>query len=184
MSLSFTQRHLLYPLDVFYALEDKPVPRAQEVSADELPPAARDLLDHDRDMTGMLEKRYNSIMRLEVLNSHRRRTAFLRKVLLLPTEANQPVEFGAIAIHLRHFSPEPQQAIIECRMPLGAILREYEVNYTSGVLGFVRVDKAPEVRKLLRTRSEEPLFGRRNVLSDPNGNILAEVLELLPPDKG
>ncbi len=183
MSQPSTQRHLLYPLDIFYALEDQPTPRAEEVSVDDLPQGARALLDHDRDMTGTLEQHYNATLRLQVLNSHRRRTAFLRKVLLTPSEANQPVEFGAIAIHLRYFDLEPQQVILECRKPLGAILREYEVEYSSKVSGFVRVDKAPDIRKSLRIKSDEPLFGRRNVLHNVSGEVMAEVLELLPPDK-
>ena len=103
-------------------------------------------------------------------------------MLLVPDGSNQPVEFGAIAIHLRYFDSATHAAILECRKPLGAILRDHKVKYSTKLSGFLRFDKAPDIRQALHVRNDEPMFGRRNVLISPSGDVLAEVIEVLPPE--
>jgi hypothetical protein len=71
--------------------------------------------------------------------------------------------------------------ILECRRPLGRILREHGIGYISRPAAFIRVSADPVISGLLELAGEHPLFGRYNVLFDTMEQPLAEVIEILPP---
>ncbi|MCP3963257.1 MAG: hypothetical protein GY719_35910 [bacterium] len=177
---------LLYPLTEFYhSHESIPLAREEE-GGSRMPEPYRGLLVHERDMTSTLEVFHGELMTLRMLDKARIPDGLLRKVVLVGRRSGRPAEFGAIRIRLKTFSSEARWSILEGRLPLGAILERHSVAYTSRPRLFFRLESDARIeRKLELTRSspDQPLtlYGRQNVLSDPEGQTLAEVVEILPP---
>ena len=177
---------LLYPLSEFFHRND-PVPLDQEeVGGSRMPDPYRGLLVHESDMTSTLEAFHREPIDLRMLEKRQVGNALLRKVVLIGRESDRPLEFGAIRIDLAAFESAARWAILEGRMPLGAILAHHEVSYTSRPRLFFRLASDERIERkleLVRTTPDQPLtlYGRQNVLSDPTGRALAEVVEILPP---
>ena len=172
---------LLYPLTEFYHSYD-PIPLAQEeVGGGRMPEPYRGLLVHDGDMTSTLETFHGEAIELRQLDRLRTACALLRKVVLVGRESGRPVEFGAIRIDLHAFEPEARWRILEGRLPLGTILARYGVAYTSSPRLFFRLESDARIDRKLELTEPATLYGRQNVLSDPGGRPLAEVVEILPP---
>ena len=104
----------------------------------------------------------------------------MRRVTLL-AEGSRPVEFGAIDIWLSRFTDEVQQDILDCRTPFGAILNENEIAYTSSPKRFFEIDSIDFIGAALRLESPTRLYGRTNILRSEDGQIMARVVEILPP---
>jgi hypothetical protein len=105
-----------------------------------------------------------------------------RLVVLHLRESGRPVEFGAIIIHLKHFPEEARQAVLECRMPLGTLLATYQMKHESCPQAFVKVPADENMQRTLGLTGRPLLYGRRNVLLTETGGVLADILELLPPE--
>ena len=177
---------LLYPLSEFFQ-DHEPVPLArEETGGSRMPEPYRSLLVHDGDMTSTLEAFHREPITLRLLDKRRVGRALLRKVVLIGRETGRPLEFGAIRIDLSAFEPVARWAILAGRTPLGAILARFGVVYESRPRLFFRLESDERIERKLeiaRTAPDRPatLFGRQNVLSDPAGRALAEVVEILPP---
>ncbi|MEM1179748.1 MAG: hypothetical protein AAGM22_15485 [Acidobacteriota bacterium] len=171
---------VLDPLTDLLDAEPPPVVEL-EISADARMPAPyRQLLVHQRDMTSTLEHFHGEASVLEVLAHRQTPRRLLRKVLLRGRESAKIQEFGAIRIELERFSEPPRRAILEGKMPLGAILAHFGVPYRSRPQRFFAIRCAGELCTRLGHAETGYLFGRRNLLVGDEGT-LAEVVEILPP---
>lgn len=172
---------LLYPLSEFFH-PGEPIPLAeQEVQGQRMPEPYRSLLVHDTDMTSTLEAFHGESLTLRLLEVQRRDEDLFRQVVLVGETSGRGVEFGAIRIDLTRFEPQPRQEIVEGRRPLGSILARHRVAYTSRPRLFFHLDADVRVAELLGLSETGRLYGRQNVLWDPSGVPLAEVVEILPP---
>jgi chorismate-pyruvate lyase len=171
--------NLLFPLDFLHGLAGLPLPRIARVDGDALPEPCRQLLVHDRDMTPTLSAFHGQEIDLRVLSHRIEGEVLFREVVLLAGAT--PVEFGAIAIHLSEFPPEPREAILEGKVPLGTILARHAVAHVSCPQAFVRVEPNVFLGEALGLGAlPETLFGRRNILATPEGVVIADILEILP----
>ncbi len=189
------------PLDEFYRRQGRPLPVFTVVAPHEVPEPAQFLLVHDRDMTRTLEQFHRGQIHLRVLSSHRTPDAYWRESVLEIDGTNQPVEFGAIKIHLQAF-PEPWRSqILEERRPLGAILNASGIEYTSRPSAYLKFRADSFITEALLTDGSDvspggtlaarsiqnqlegspALYGRQNTLRGPRGETLAEIIEILPP---
>jgi len=91
------------------------------------------------------------------------------------------VEIGAIKIYLDRFSESARNLILERRQPLGTILRIEAIPHISRPAAYFQVEPDPVIREALELTNSPPLFGRRNVLLNTSEDVLANVLEILPP---
>jgi hypothetical protein len=98
-------------------------------------------------------------------------------------ESEQPVEFGAIRIHLGLFSAAARGQILQEQWPLGHILRDYAIPHASRPSAFLRVASDPLINGVLNLTGAHVLYGRRNTLFDKADRPLAEIVEILPPPK-
>jgi hypothetical protein len=161
--------------------------QATALPSEALPQPYRDLLAHERDMTSTLTRHHGERMALRVLELEISANRLERRVHLLAAETRRVVEVGAIRIQLSLFPPQAHQQIREGLCPLGAVLAEHRIPYLSQPQGFFRVESVTNLglaSGLPASRQgapPEPLaFGRHNILLSPTGELLAEVLELLP----
>ena len=171
---------LAFPLDAFYAAAGRALPELSAIDGAEMPEPYRSLLVHLSDMTSTLENFHGDRLKLEVLSSRVDGGIYLREVLLRLEKSGKPVEFGAIRIHLDRFEPEPRKLILGGKVPLGRVLAEQKVPFTSRPNGFFRIAADSFIGPLLAAEEGIRLHARRNTLSNPSGQPLADIVEILP----
>lgn len=147
-----------------------------------VPPPYQALLVHDQDMTSTLERFHRESLFLEPLSATSEEGLLQRNVLLVGESSGVPRELGAITIYVHRFAPEPAAEILESRKPLGAILTSHRIAYNSRPEEFLELEPTKEILTALRLEEASGvLYGRRNSLRLPGGELLADVLEILPP---
>jgi chorismate-pyruvate lyase len=171
----------LYPLEEFYALRGEAVPPAVRLDAEELAEPHRSLLAHQSDMTSTLERFHQQKLHVEVLRRHSAQNAYFREVVLRLDQSGQRVEFGAIKIMLDRFPEEVRETILRERQPLGRILTESGVDFSSRPRFYLRIASDDFINRSLGLNGPQQLYGRRNTLVDAWERPLAEIVEILPP---
>jgi hypothetical protein len=171
-----------YPLDEFYALARRALPRIERIEGDEVPEPYRRLLVHKHDMTPTLEEFHGSQLFLNVLSRHHRGDFYFREVVLLTETTKRPVEFGAIKMNIGHLPCSARPRILEEHEPLGGVLREYHVPHSSRPKAFLRVEADDFIKSALHLDGTQVLYGRRNTLYDAQQRPFAEIVEILPPE--
>jgi chorismate-pyruvate lyase len=156
------------------------VPRIELVEAAEIPEPYRSLLVHDRDMTGTLAAYWKLPIALDPLAVQREGDILYRQVVLTAGPDRIPVEAGAIKIYLDRFPSAALRVITQSLQPLGAVLTEYKIPYISAPRGFFRLPANERLREALGDPREQTLYGRRNRLTNPAGEPIADVVEILP----
>jgi len=175
--------NILYPLTDFYSEAGEMLPYIDVIDGSVMPQPYRRLLMHDHDMTPTLEAFTGEELHLKLLAAQRHDAALFREVLLM-TPDDQPVEFGAIRIELERFDDEPRELIEDCRVPLGTILARYAIPHQSRPNGYFRLDTDKLIRGAFALPRSRQLYGRHNIIYDPDEAALAEVVEILPPLNG
>ncbi len=171
----------LSPLLQFYLAEGVALPEIKLADAEQLPQPAQRLLVHDVDMTSTLQRFFGREIYLDVLSKEREGDWLKRKVVLRLKGVTKPVEFGAIEIHLAHMPEEAQKAVIEGVRPLGGILTAFGVEYESQPSAFFQVAPDELMTRCFDISSPATLYGRCNTLTYAQGEVLARVVEVLPP---
>ncbi|TLD68469.1 hypothetical protein FEM03_22460 [Phragmitibacter flavus] len=178
--MSIAQADILAPLRFFYGLASQDL-RVTFVDPGEIPPTERSLLVHESDMTPTLAEHHGTPIALDV---HARSVVgsnyLVRAVILRRADDQQPVEFGAIGIHLDGFDESIRQFILEGRIPLGGLLQQYHVPHSSHPSGFFRIEIDHRLADLLGGFDGQRCYGRCNELRHPDGSPIAEVVEVLP----
>lgn len=175
------QTQIAHPLDEFYARARQPMPALEFVDAEDLPAPCKQLLVHQNDMTSTLEHFHEARIHIRPLNRHQTEHTYSREVVLELDGTNTPVEFGAIKIYLPAFPSQARERIVEAQAPLGRILKEFDIAYVSRPKAFLRIASDRLISGALRINGTHRLYGRCNRLSDPKGNPLADIVEILPP---
>ena len=111
-----------------------------------------------------------------MLGREQRGDQYYREVILCLDRTEKPVEFGAIKIHLGSFPEEAGRQILEEHWPLGRILREHGINYTSRPKAFLRIASDKLINSVLQLSGAHLLYGRRNTLYGANNRALAEIV--------
>jgi hypothetical protein len=173
-------RHI-FPLWKFYDADEMPLPEIEPIAPDEMPEPQRSLLVHERDMTSTLERFHGERIHIEAVRSSDSGDTHSRLVILSLDESGKRVEFGAIVIYLDAFLAHGRELILQRRRPLGAILADEKVNYVSCPRAFFRVEPDALICQSLQLEAPQTLYGRCNCISQREGKILAEIVEILPP---
>ncbi|MBX3734604.1 MAG: hypothetical protein KF791_18665 [Verrucomicrobiae bacterium] len=176
-----TAQTAIQPLDEFYRRQHRALPAFEVVEPDAIPKPYRTLLVHDRDMTRTLEQFHGDSIHLQVLSKHQEDGMYGRESVLQLDASGRPVEFGAIRIHLGRFPDEARTQILEEHRPLGGILNKAHIPYTSRPTAYLRFAADQFIATALGIRRPAFLFGRQNTLRNAQGEVLAEIIEILPP---
>jgi len=172
-----------YPLDEFYARSGTPLPPLKQIDAEEVPEPYKTLLVHQNDMTSTLETFHKGVLHLRVLGRERRQDEYYREVVLHLESSEKAVEFGAIKINLDRFNAAARREILAERWPLGHILKDRTMVYSSQPKAFLQIASDRLINSVLNLSGVHLLYGRRNTLVDNRGRVLAEIVEILPPTK-
>lgn len=172
---------LLHPLDEFYKDSVEQLPEVKELEAAALPSPFCDLLAHDRDMTSTLEAHIRERLVLRPMALHRSKGRMHRQVVLAAESDDRPIEFGAIQIALKGLPAEAQEKVNAARIPLGAILRDCSVSYRCAPTAYFSIPVFGTLGQVLRLdAAEKILYGRHARLYHDSGDLLADVVEILP----
>jgi len=172
---------LISPLSDFYESAGAVLPHIEAVAPHDVPEPYHHLLVHSNDMTPTLEAHWDKKIYLRPLAKLVDDGELFRQVVLVAGEEQQPVEFGAICIHLDMFTEEQREVILEAHVPLGSILHEYSISHSSKPSGYFSIESDAISRQAFGLKADCKLYGRHNVLSTDTGGVLAEVVEILPP---
>ena len=170
---------LLKPLADFYT--GRPLPEVRFIEASHMPPAYRRLLDHSHDMTSTLQRYHGEEIRVHVLESRQDDIRYQREVLLVTRDTRRTVEFGAIQILLEPFPLAAQREIFRAEMPLGAILQSFGIEYQSHPRAFLEIQSDDVMNAALTLSHTQTLYGRCNEITNKEGQVLAGIVEILPP---
>ncbi|WP_375772026.1 hypothetical protein NR798_14430 [Archangium gephyra] len=161
--------------------EGLPTPRLTVVEPEQMPAPYRELLVHDGTMTQTLEGFLGQRLALRVLAQERRGSSLWRQVLLTESVGGRPVELGAIQIDLTCFDEQARTLVLEGRVPLGRLLEDSRLEYTSRPECFFWTEADAAMSEALCVTGAQRLFGRWNRLVGEGERVMAEVVELLPP---
>lgn len=171
----------LYPLSEFFACSPLQAVALLESGDRPMPEPYRSLLVHESDMTSTLERFHRERIILEPVASKEDGGSLYRQVVLKGVRSRLPFEFGAIRIALQAFTDAAREEILAAEKPLGGILADHKVPYRSRPRCFFGLRSDPCMEELLELDRGHRLYGRQNVLWAPDGQKLAEVVEILPP---
>lgn len=171
----------LAPLQLFYDRKGLPLPHFKEIHGYEIPFPERQLLVHESDMTSRLEGFYGEKIRIERLQKKLQGDELEREVILRLKKYERPVEYGAIQIDLSKFNVSVRNTILESDTPFGGVLNSYHIPYKSVPQSFFSIQADRFLMDIFYLKEPHVLFGRCNRLTQTSGDILAEVVEMLPP---
>lgn len=174
---------LLYPLDDFYERMALALPVIEPIDGNAMPEPYKSLLVHENDMTPTLQNFHSDSIHVHVMHAEERDGSYFREVLLELDENGRPVEYGAIRIYLDLVPDDTRQKIIEARLPLGQIFFLHNIKHVSRPKAYLKVRADEHISRALRLDDDRELYGRRNTLADLEGRSLAEIVEILPPEK-
>ena len=172
---------MISPLSEFYHSSGDVLPHIEVVEGAVMPQPYRRLLVHRNDMTPTLEAFCRQTIRLKLLAKLVDDGVLYREVVLTTTDTREPMEFGAIKIHLDRFSEAARRLIVEGHYPLGTILNDHGIEHSSRPTGYFSIASDPMSRHAFGLAADARLYGRHNVLTNSLGGELAEVVEILPP---
>ncbi len=176
--------HFLALLSEFY--EALPVPPAIEVTfvpGESIPQPQHDLLVHFSDMTSTLAQHHGEVITLKVLERHQGPQWYRRHIILETEASRRPVEYGAMRILLPLLSEAARLEVLAARTPLGAVLARHGLAYRHCPGGFFKIRSNRLIEQSLGLPAPHWLYGRCNCMSDSVGRVVAEVVEVLPPEK-
>jgi hypothetical protein len=151
------------------------------ITKDQLPPFARQLLDHTKGMTLNLESVYGETLEIEILREMNAGNCYGREVVLRTTGNRSAVAYAVISICMDQFTGEQQEVIRAGRLPFGTQLGFFRIPFISIPSHFFYVAAETASRTQLgRLDMKGPLFGRFNQMIKPTGEAQAWIMEILP----
>jgi chorismate-pyruvate lyase len=175
-----TYPDILYPLSFMRRARGLPKLNYEQVEALDLPEPYQSLLVHEGDMTSRLENYHESEQRVKAIRSSNNGKKYFREVLLESIENGQPTEYGAIEIQLDSLPDDVKEKVLEARQPLGGILNENRISYTSSPRGYLKVIPDGPIVEAFSEVEADYLYGRSNQIIGFNQEVIARIVEILP----
>jgi|TARA_B110000003_G_scaffold246544_1_gene257123 chorismate-pyruvate lyase len=170
----------LYPLSLIRRVRGISKLVYQEVVPNEVPEPYYSLLVHEGDMTSRLESYHEDTIKVRKLSSSNDGKAYFREVLLETMESLKPTEYGAIEITLKNLEEEQRSLVIEGKQPLGGILNDARIPYSSAPRAFLKIIPDNPMVEAFGSVEADHLYGRTNEITSYNGDIIARIVEILP----
>ena len=170
----------LYPLSLIRRFRGIPKLVYHKVEPSEIPEPYFSLLVHEGDMTSRLESFHEDSIKVRKLSSSNDGKSYFREVVLETVANQKAVEYGAIEIILKNLEGEQRDLVIEGKQPLGAILNDARIPYSSAPKAFLKVVPDDAIVDAFGSVEADYLYGRSNEISSYNGDPIAHIVEILP----
>ena len=152
----------------------------EEIPRGEAPHPYNELLAHDQHMTVTVERFHDSSVDVKVINLHKSRSHYSRKILLTRQSDGKVVQFGLVRLCLDFLQPDVRQEIESEDTPLGRILIEHNVMRDVQLISLWKVTPGEELRKFFGLANSDLTYGR-TALIYCNGVPAVELLEIVTP---
>ena len=129
---------VLYPLSFMRAAPTSG-PYLREDRTGDMPEPYRSLLVHEGDMTSRLEAHHERSIKVSRLRSSNNGKLYFREVMLQTEPDDKPTEYGAIEVNLNALPEEARALVLQAKQPLGGILNDYRIPYSSAPRAFLKV---------------------------------------------
>ena len=172
---------VLYPLSFMRAARNLPVLTYEKIEPLDMPEPYRSLLVHEGDMTSRLEAHHERSIKVSRLRSSNNGKLYFREVMLQTEPDDKPTEYGAIEVNLNALPEEARALVLQAQQPLGGILNDYRIPYSSAPRAFLKVAPDGPIVEAFGTVEADYLFGRSNVISGFNEEVIAQIVEILAP---
>jgi chorismate-pyruvate lyase len=179
-SMKIDTKKIPFPLDHFYNEYGEDQPEFEEIPLEEIPDPEHDLLCHKDNMTPTLENFYRATSYLAVKRKYFE-NGYLYRHIVLHDEYLNPMEIGAIQIHLHNFPLEVREEITQCKTPLGRIITSNKIINRNRPQVFYRIISDSYLSKIFDLSEPTVLYGRLNYVLNEHDKPLAVALEILPP---
>ena len=81
-----------------------------------------------------------------------------------------------------HALPEETRALVlQASKPLGGILNDHRIPYSSAPRAFIKAIPDGPIVEAFGEIEADWLYGRSNVITGYNGDVIAQIVEILPP---
>jgi hypothetical protein len=170
---------ILYPLDLAYAKAGIPVPTARRIAPERIPPPYDGLLVHEREMTGTLERHFDTTLVVRVIQAWSHGRWYFRRSLLAQEFSGRPVAMGMVRINLDAFGARVANQIVKGSIPLGRVLREAGIQYRSQPRTFLEIKPTAEMMGVFWMREPRLLYGRQTDVT-LGGKRIGNIIEVLP----
>jgi len=149
-----------------------------ETQGSDMPAAYRSLLDHDDHMTVTLEANHDSLVDVEVLDTHHDAEFYSRKILLKRRSDGRVVQFGIVRLTLALLDEDVRREVVAQRMPLGRIMIKFHVMRHVELESLWHVTPGTNLCRYFS--SDKSTFGRKAWIH-VNGQPAVELLEIVTP---
>jgi hypothetical protein len=170
---------ILYPLDALYARAGIAGPVVKRTTAQRIPSPYNGLLVHQNEMTSTLERHFGGRVAVRVLSTFSRGRSYFRRVLLALEDTGRPVSMGAVRLRLDAFSPAVRARILGEKTPLGRILSDAGIRYSSRPTAFLALTPNAEMLAVFWMSAPRTLYGRQTQLTVA-GEAIGDIVEILP----
>lgn len=150
-------------------------------SSEELPAAYQAMLDHEQHMTVTVERRHDSPVDVQVLESRLTDSHYMRKILLRRQSDGRVVQYGIVRLALSALEPVVRDEIMAQKIPLGRVLILHNVLRQVQLNALWRVACGPELAQLFDLEVGQITYGR-TALIYCNGEPAVELLEIVTPE--
>lgn len=147
----------------------------------ECPDEYRAVLDHEGHMTVTVERRHQSQVDVEVLDTQFTSSHYMRTILLRRQSDRRVVQYGIVRLALSALQSEVRDEIIAQRIPLGRVLILHNVMRQVQLNALWRVACGPELARLFQVPLGHVTFGR-TALIYCDGEPAVELLEIVAPE--
>lgn len=148
------------------------------VKADEMPVEFRRLLAHNDHMTLAVEAFHGCPVEVEVLQSKREGSIYIREILLRRATDRAVVQYGIVRLQLKALEPRTQDAILSERIPLGRALIEHNVLREVELVELWRIEMGPKLAEYFSKPKSGTTFGRTAMIHLDDQPAL-ELLEIV-----
>ena len=172
---------LLFPLSFMRSVRGSPKLSYEKIEPDTITEPYRSLLVHEGDMTSRLEAYHESSLRVRRLRSSNDGKSYFREVVLETESTAKATEYGAIEISLGSLPEEIHPLVVEAKLPLGSILNNSRIPYSCFPRAYLKIVPDGPIVDALGTVEADVLYGRSNEIRSFNDQVIARIVEILPP---
>ncbi|GAB4142613.1 MAG: hypothetical protein Tsb009_13040 [Planctomycetaceae bacterium] len=161
--------------------DDPPlIEKAEHVPKDLLPSAYRTMLAHDKHMTVTMEGYHGCKVNVRILDRHQAGDIYTRKILLLKSETDEPVQFGIVRFDFQYVTATVRNAIVKGEAPLGRVLINHNVLRHVDLGALLRITAGKSLAKYLNMKAGDVTYGRlATIFCD--GHPAVDLLEISGP---
>jgi chorismate-pyruvate lyase len=167
-------------IDLFYA-QPADLGRFTKVSAEQMPPPYRELLDHQHHMTVTVEAHHRSPVDVRVLERKSDSNFYSRKILLSRQTDGHVVQFGIMRVNFEYLSSAVRREIESEEIPLGRVLISHNVLREIELVSLWKVEPGSDLCEIFSVSPQQTTYGRTAMIHC-NGEPGVELLEIVTPE--